>query len=112
MGQEFQFLIYFVRLDINTGISTSTKLKYPDSLQKWLKCGHKVYKVLIDEYRFMLREYISARRPDPFICEIGDYIWVRRQIKSNEKRELLENYDSNILVHGKLYVSYRAVRII
>lgn len=34
----------------------------------------------------MYREYVNARRPDPFKFEKGDHVWVRCQIQSNKAR--------------------------
>ena len=34
----------------------------------------------------MHREYINDCIPDPFVYEIGDYVWARRQIKSNKAK--------------------------
>ena len=89
VGREFQFPIDFIRDDINLDISLDSKISYANSLQKRLQCCQEVYKVLIDEHRCMHREYVNARRPDPFKFEKGDYVWVRRQIQSNKARGIV-----------------------
>jgi hypothetical protein len=48
-----------------------------------------VYKILIEEHRSMHREYVNARRPDPFLFNVGDLVWCRRQILSNKKRGIV-----------------------
>ena len=38
----------------------------------------------------MHRECVNARRPDLFLFEVGNFIWVRRQIKSNKAKCTVE----------------------
>ena len=81
--------MYVVWNDVNTGISTSTKFRYTINLQQQLKYCCEVYMVLIDEHGSMHREYINARQPDPFVYEMGDLVWVRWQIKFDEKKGIV-----------------------
>ena len=90
VGREFSFPIDFVDQNSpNLNSSVQAKLKYTDELRLQLKASREVYKVLIEEHRCMHKEYVNARRPDPFLFNIGDLVWCRRQIKSDRKRNIV-----------------------
>ena len=68
-------------------ITLASKTQYATDLKFRLsKCRREVYKLLINEHRNMHRGYINARWPDPFLYEVGDHVWTRRQIKPNKAK--------------------------
>ena len=85
-GQEFQFPLDVIKSDVNFDTPLFSKIKYAKDLTHRISKCHEVYKVLIDEHHIMHQEYVNARRPDPFLFEKGNFVWVRRQIKSNENK--------------------------
>ena len=90
VGREFSFPIDFIdQPRPNLEISVAKKLQYSDELRLRLKSSREIYKILIEEHRCMHREYINARRPDPFLFNLGDFVWCRRQIQSNKKRGIV-----------------------
>ena len=87
VGREFSFPIDFIdQPRPNLGISVTKKLQYSDELRLRLKSNREIYKILIEEHRCMHREYINARRPDPLLFNLGDFVWCRQQIQSNKKK--------------------------
>ena len=51
-----------------------------------LKACHQICKLLIDEHRTQHRERIIALRPDPCVYGIGSFVFVRRVVKSDSKK--------------------------
>lgn len=83
IGREFKFPLDCIADDINIDVPKAGKLKDAIDLIFRLDNCCEVYKVFIDEHRTIHREYVNARRPDSFLFDVGDILWVRRQIKSN-----------------------------
>ena len=53
---------------------------------KLLTCSREVFRVLIQETRFWHREYINQNRPDTISYDIGDIVFVRREVKSGRNK--------------------------
>jgi hypothetical protein len=91
VGREFQFPIDFSA--DHHSILTSTPIgvtNFAKDQATLLSCCRKIAQELISHHRSYHREYINSRRPNPRVYSIGDKVYVRRAVRSDKKRGLVD----------------------